>query len=200
MPVLSFRLKLVLAMMLVVAGVSVTTLLITQRRVQATYEKTFRNQFERQINYFTSLQETRLGAVKEQCLKLSQSAPLLDALQQLPMEPEAIYLSASNDLRTILLNVFQENRMTLSARVRASGTFFRFLDAHGKVIEPPARMSAQYLALGYARKIIDAKIARVRGAIEGSEKQQIGYLALAQMTNQVAARPNQMRKAPPPPP
>jgi ATP-binding cassette subfamily B protein len=38
-----------------------TTLLITQRRVQATYERTFRNQFERQINSFVSLQEARLA-------------------------------------------------------------------------------------------------------------------------------------------
>jgi class 3 adenylate cyclase len=197
MPVLSFRLKLVLAMMLVVAGVSVTTLFITQRRVQVTYEKTFRNQFERQINYFTSLQETRLGAVKEQCLKLSQSPVLISALQQDNPEGETVYLSASNELRAILISVFQENRMTLNAPRRASGMFFRFLDARGKVIEPPERMRAQYLALGYARRIIDQKVARVRGAIEGPEKQQVGYLALAQLTNQVAPRPNQARKAPP---
>src|SRR5438552_7846432 len=102
MPVLSFRFKLVLAMMLVVAGVSVTTLLITQRRVQATYQRTFRNQFERQINYFVGLQETRLAAVKEQCLKLSQSVPLLTALEQAKVDPETVYLNASNELRTVL--------------------------------------------------------------------------------------------------
>jgi hypothetical protein len=45
MPVLSFRSKLLLAMMLVVAGVSVTTLLVTQRRVQADHDRTFRTQF-----------------------------------------------------------------------------------------------------------------------------------------------------------
>jgi hypothetical protein len=67
MPVLSFRAKLVLAMMLVVAGVSTATLFVTQRRVQANYERMFRRQFDWQINYFTSLQDARLSAVKEQC-------------------------------------------------------------------------------------------------------------------------------------
>ena len=59
MPVLSFRAKLVLAMMLVVAGVSIATLFVTQQRVQANYERMFRRQFDWQIHYFTSLQEAR---------------------------------------------------------------------------------------------------------------------------------------------
>jgi hypothetical protein len=68
---LTFRTKLLLAMMLVVAAFH-ATLLVTQRRVQANYERTFRGQFEQQIDYFTSLQDARLEWVKEMS-QLAQS-------------------------------------------------------------------------------------------------------------------------------
>ena len=171
MPVLSFRVKLVLAMMLVVAGVSVTTLFITQRRVQGAYEKTFRNQFERQINYFTGLQETRLGTVKEQCLKLSQSAPLLIALEQERIDPETLYGTASNELRIVLVSAFQEARMAGNTGPRKiTGTFFRFLDARGKPIEPPDNLRRQLAATGYAKRLIEQKVDRVRGALDSPER------------------------------
>src|ERR1043165_9890498 len=83
-PVLSFRTKLVLAMMLVVAGVTVATLYVTQRRVQANYGRMFRKQFDWQINYFTSLQDARREVVKDQCLKLSQSVRLIAAMNERP--------------------------------------------------------------------------------------------------------------------
>ena len=198
MRALSFRLKLVLAMMLVVAGVSVTTLFITQRRVQVTYEKTFRNQFERQINYFTSLQEARLGTVKEQCSRLAQSPQLITTLQRDIIESEAVYLSASNDLRTLILSALQETRTASAIPRRGAGMFFRFLDAQGKILDPPDRMRAQFLALGYMRRLVEQKLAHVGDAMNSPERQQVGYVAMAQITNVVFARPKQPRKAPPP--
>src|SRR5262252_9367090 len=119
MPPLSFRFKLLLAMMVVVAGVSVTTLFVTQRRVQAHYDRTFRNQFERQINYFLALQETRLGNVKDQCLKLSQSSPVVAALKQDRIDSEGLYLGVSNELRLVLVSAFQEGRAVVITRPRS---------------------------------------------------------------------------------
>src|SRR5205809_5549771 len=80
---LGFRAKLLLAMMLVVVGISVTTLFITQRQVQARYELNLRNQFDQQITYFISLQESRLGNIKEQCLKLSGLVRLIARFKEL---------------------------------------------------------------------------------------------------------------------
>ena len=51
MPRLSFRFKLLLAMMFVVGGVSGMTLYLTQKRVQAAYEKLFKNKLDAQITY-----------------------------------------------------------------------------------------------------------------------------------------------------
>ena len=112
MPVVSFRTKLVLAMMLVVAGVSLATLSVTQRRVQENYDRMFRRQFDWQINYFTSLQDARLSAVKEQCLKLSSSVRLVAALDTRPIDASVLYdTTGDEEKRVILASMFQERRL-----------------------------------------------------------------------------------------
>ena len=82
MPALSFRLKLLLAMMLVVGGVSFATLFVTQRSVQNNYERMFRKQFERQLAYFTGLQDARLSPLKEMALNLCQDARYIVAMRR----------------------------------------------------------------------------------------------------------------------
>src|SRR6185295_3284699 len=99
---LSFRTKLLLAMMLVVAGVSVAALLVTQRRVQANYDRMFRSQFERQVGYFTGLQEARLGSVKGQCLTLSQSVRIIAAMQEPEIDLVILYATAYDEFRNVL--------------------------------------------------------------------------------------------------
>ena len=79
---LSFRLKLLLTMLLVVAGGGVATLLVTQQRVQETFEHLYQQQFRRQLAYFSELQEARLEATQAQCLKLTQSEAIVTAFSQ----------------------------------------------------------------------------------------------------------------------
>ena len=73
MAALSFRVKLLLAMMLIVAGVTGATLFATQKRVKAAYQDLFQEQFETLINYFADKQEARLSAAKEKCSELARS-------------------------------------------------------------------------------------------------------------------------------
>src|SRR5437899_145640 len=108
---MSFRTKLLLAMMVVVAGVSGTTLYVLQQRVQANYERVFRKQFERQLGFFVTLQEARLEKVKEQTLKLAQSPSVVTAMSGTQAQVERVYLSASNELRAVFLSIFQESRL-----------------------------------------------------------------------------------------
>jgi len=49
---MSFRLKLVLAMMLLVVGVTATTLLITENQVRVSSERHFQQSFKIQIESF----------------------------------------------------------------------------------------------------------------------------------------------------
>src|SRR5579884_2471178 len=69
---LSFRIKLLLAMMILVMGVTGATLYVTQQKVQAAYLKLFQDNFEQEVNYFTTQQESRVSPEKEYCKKLAE--------------------------------------------------------------------------------------------------------------------------------
>src|SRR5882724_11906832 len=126
MPRLTFRTKL----MLVVTAVCMATLLVTQRHVQANYERMFREQYQRQVGYFTSLQDARLASVKEQCLELARSVRLLAALKEAEGDAVLLYHTAEQELRSVL---DQFDAAPAAAR-RTRGpvaSFYRFVDAQG---------------------------------------------------------------------
>jgi class 3 adenylate cyclase len=186
MPVLTFRFKLTLAMMLLVAGGSVTTLLIVQRRVQAFYEANFRDQFERQIAYFLALRETRLAIAKEQCLELCQKVRIVAALSEQDMPAEILYEVTDDELKAPLDNVFQATGLSgATSPLKISASFFRYLDARGKPVPPPETVVSR---LGFAlnQRRLEQRLARIRGALERPERQQVGYLALASGTSHPA--------------
>src|ERR1043165_4587036 len=154
LPGLTFRTKLLLAMAFVVVGVSAATLLVTQHRVQANYERMFRKQFERQITYFTTLQEARLGAIKEQCLKFSQSVRLIAAMDQPEIDTTDLYQIAEGELREVwgdLLGRGQASGPVAPRKLRAA--FFRFLDAKGKPLPPPENLRGRAMSLLMKRRL-----------------------------------------------
>ena len=77
---MSFRIKLLLAMMALVAGVTAATLYVTQQKVQSAYLKLFQEQFEAEVNYFTLQQENRLSSAKSSCQDLARLPAMRDAL------------------------------------------------------------------------------------------------------------------------
>ncbi|MEN9575569.1 MAG: hypothetical protein RL514_3424 [Verrucomicrobiota bacterium] len=100
MPRLSFRLKLLLAMMLVVGAVSGVTLYLTQKRVQAAYEKLFKDKLEAQITYIPREQELRIGSIKAECERLAKSVRVIAALGD--GEATQLYSVARDELKIIL--------------------------------------------------------------------------------------------------
>lgn len=97
---LGFRTKLVLAMMLVVAGVSAATFLVTENQVEAAYSKLFKNSIESQITYLPKEQEARLSYVRETCRTLVESVRLQAALRE--GDVEEIYVGARDELKKVL--------------------------------------------------------------------------------------------------
>src|SRR5215475_7139865 len=172
MPVLSFRTKLVLAMMLVVAGVSVATLFVTQRRVQANYERMFRKQFDWQINYFTSVQEARLDVVKGQCLKLSQTVRLISAMNESPIPADILYDTTGDEQeRALMISIFQETRLAgLPGGTRLQASLLRFLDSEGKAIPPSDKFR---FGMGGPRSHLEEKLKAIRGVLGSPERQQV---------------------------
>ena len=77
----SFRIKLLLAMTALVAGVASSILYATHEKVQATYLKLFQDQFETEVNYFVLQQENRLNPDKDRCEELARLPAFRDALK-----------------------------------------------------------------------------------------------------------------------
>lgn len=100
MPHLSFRFKLLLAMMLVVGGVSGMTLYLTQMRVQAAYEKLFKDKLEAQITYIPREQELRIGSIKAECERLAKSVRIIATLSE--GDAKQLYSVARDELKIIL--------------------------------------------------------------------------------------------------
>ncbi len=100
MPRLSFRFKLLFAMMLVVGGVSGVTLYLTQMRVQAAYEKLFKDKLEAQITYVPREQELRIGSIKQECERLAKSVRIVAAMRE--GDAQQLYRVGRDELKIIL--------------------------------------------------------------------------------------------------
>ena len=187
MPALSFRLKLLLAMMLVVGGVSFATLLVTQRSVRNNYERMFRKQFERQLAYFTGLQDARLSPLKEMSLNVCQDPRYIVAMRHDPVPTNFLYSMTNEGLRTLRMSVFEGARQARITSRPAVATMFRFLDARARLIQPPAEERARAM-FGIANpRRSEQQLSFVRGAMDRSEPQQVGYLAINTETNRAEA-------------
>ena len=118
MPALSFKVKLLLAMMGVVAGVTGATLYTTQAGFQREIQILFGNLFDAQKDAFLDKQNSLIEEIKQ------RSKSLLGARVQLAFESgnsERFYLAAKSELESIGIE----------------HTFFLFLNAKGEIIPPP---------------------------------------------------------------
>jgi class 3 adenylate cyclase len=89
MPSLSFRTKLILAMSIIVLGVTSATIMVTQERVQATYQRLFEAQFRMAIDVFSERQRARLDSICNQCKAVTKSVRLIAALNA--NDPARVY-------------------------------------------------------------------------------------------------------------
>lgn len=100
MPLLSFRNKLQLSMVALVAIGSASALFVTQRKMQQAYEGLFDDNIQAQIRYIPREQENRLSEVKRRARELAESGPLVIALQA--GDGEQLYRQAREELRKVL--------------------------------------------------------------------------------------------------
>lgn len=177
---MSFRIKLLLVMMLLVVGVTGATLYVTQQKLEAAYLKLFQNQFETEVNYFSQQQDARLGVLKGPCEALAKSAALQEALAK--GDNAQIYQVANEELQNVSLlraggrgpNARPKAPGTEEASLRA-GTFVRVLNARGQIL----RASDVRLGPGQQlmRKKLEQQLAEVQKAIGKLGSQQIGFIS-----------------------
>lgn len=183
MPALSFRFKLLLAMMVVVVGVTGTTLYVTQQRVQATYQRLSEEQFQREIQFHTALQAARLYDVQRRSRNFAHSVRLRDLMRRLNSDVEA---RDDADLALATEKMYQtaEDELQLRETLGTTPTgapaqraaFFRLLDAQGQVLAPPSGVDAGLIHPS-DRKRFQQQLGSIGKALTGDTEEQLGYLA-----------------------
>jgi class 3 adenylate cyclase len=177
MPVLSFRLKLLLAMLVIVAGVTLTTLWLTQRRVQASYERMFRQHFENQIAYFNSLREARLATVKDQCLRLSQSVRLIGIMAEPQIDVADLYQNARDELREVLGEWKGQAQPGRATQRGLRAALACFLDSAGQPLLPPEQQRVPTFVNG--KRFLEQQTGFIRGVLSAAVQEEVGYLGLS---------------------
>ena len=170
---LSFRVKLLLAMMALVAGVTGATNYVTQLRVDAWFRQTIDTMVGQQVMGFSRLQQLRLRGVKQKCLALNRPR-LRAALEE--SDPVLLYDETTLlDLQDVLLEP-DGGGAPAEADAAPRASFLCFLDAKGQILTPPATKAARLTPA--VRRSLEPLLSRLRLALtNGPAFQQVGYLA-----------------------
>ena len=137
---LGFRTRLLLAMMLLVSVVAVSTLVFTQRNLAARARVDFERQFSHEIAALHRLQEFRDQALAERCRILAGKPRIHAALEDGALD--LLYPSARDELRSLIEVDDAPGQGPGALRAR----FYRFLDARGAVIDPAQSQGAGRLS------------------------------------------------------
>lgn len=127
----SFRLRLLIAMMLVVGAVTALALWITQRRITGDVRQQLQQAYQEHNATLHRAWETRHAALLERSLALARKPRIHAALEDDALD--LLYPNAADELRDV---------MNAAADSPLQARFYRFLDAGGKVIPSPDGMDA----------------------------------------------------------
>ena len=114
----NFRLRLLLAMMLIVSAVTALVLYFAERNLAAGVRQNLQREFQSEVGTLLGVQEARLAAITERCRALAKSVRIRAALEEGDIED--LYLNARVELRDMIESDAPDGR-TLHAE------FFRFL-------------------------------------------------------------------------
>ena len=175
--VLSFRVKLLLAMMIVVAAITGATLYLAENNLQAKHQEALNAQFQDQVRFHLALQDAQLGATTEKCRAVARSVRMRAALEV--NDVDDLYRNALTELQGIFTPT--ETPQDTAHFLRAS--FFRFFDSNGRVLSPsdPAPGLADQDSLNQA-------LAPMGQVFRQLDDQVTGYIALARGSEPTALR------------
>jgi signal transduction histidine kinase len=130
--VVSFRTKLLAAMMLVISGLTGLSLYLGQRSIAANVERELQQNFQAELSALHEVQELRHAALIERCGTLVANPRIHAALEDNALD--LLYPSAKDELRDLM-----EGEEPSSEREARSlhARFYRFLDESGVVLSPP---------------------------------------------------------------
>jgi signal transduction histidine kinase len=129
---MSFRTKLLAAMMLVVSALTIIGLYFAHRNVAATAQRDLRQSFEAELSWLHRVQELRNAALQERCRRLAAKPRIHAALEDNALD--LLYPSAKDELRDLMQT---EQQPTEPEAGSLHARFYRFLNADGAVLPPP---------------------------------------------------------------
>lgn len=128
-----FRTKLLVAMMLVVSAVTVLGLLFAQHKAAVDVKRSLQLEFQSELDALHAVQEIRYVALAERSRALARKPRIHAALEDDALD--LLYPSARDELADVMEP--EDATMETAGHVLRA-RFYRFLDARGRVISPPA--------------------------------------------------------------
>ncbi len=139
-----FRVKLLVAMMLVVSVGTALLLVYAQRDVAANVQREFEREFQGELASLHAAEEIRYAMLAERCRALARRPRIHAALEDNALD--LLYPSARDELADMM---DQDGRPPPDAIPYVfHARFYRFLDATGRVLSPPDARSAGRLTPG----------------------------------------------------
>ena len=132
---LSFRIKLLLALMIIVAGVTAVALWVTQGQVSAAHDRLFREHVAAQLKYLPREQEERLGVVRAQSREFAGMDSVRAAVEEL--DGAALFRLARQRLEPMLNDAFSD----LAAELEAERLHSVRVDFKRKIAEQLAQLA-----------------------------------------------------------
>ena len=130
--VAAFRVKLMAAMALVVAALTLCALFLAERQVAAETQHDLQRAFEGELEMLRAVRGFRHASLIERCLALVHKPRIHSALEDNALD--LLYPSARDELGKVLPWTDSGGDVSTGASTRAR--FYRFLDANGAVIPP----------------------------------------------------------------
>ena len=171
---MTFRLKLLLSMVLLVVGIIATTLFITENLVRQSYERHFQQSFRFQIELFSQQREGRLDPIKQRVVAGAASVRVLAAMENAGQDRpdqrdiDDLYQNASDQLAELMA------AMPGGSTNKSSGLFF-FLNPKGEVLYPGPQVKLAFRLTGF--RSIAPQAEAVAVSVAHGNSPQIGYLA-----------------------
>ena len=129
---LSFRIKLLAVMMLVVSGITALGLYFAQRQLAANAEQELELEFQGEVASLHSAQEMHRAALAARCRTLAEKPRIHAALEDNALD--LLYPNAKDELRDMMEQ--KDEGADDPVEPNLTATFYRFLDGAGTVIKP----------------------------------------------------------------
>jgi len=145
-----FRLRLFIAMTAVVMLVTVIAVFLVQRRMEGDLRWNLDRRFESEFDALLAVQDANNAAVLDRCRTLVRSPRIHAAIEDNGLD--ILYAIASDQLRLLIPTRNADGRGTVTPDSGEDSMIhvlcYRFLDANGAVIPPPAGQEAGELVTG----------------------------------------------------